>query len=232
MNRKQFIEYNKKNQYFNELKKTIETIDLISHPLIIIPFRGKPAPVVVRKLTQAQLSLCGEISLIETDKDKKKLKKLKTKDRIEYARVLHKIAEQSLIAPTYDQILSILKANKLNEKAQADLSQAKEKLKSCNITNERKKLEKEIDMLSVWIDLLLPEDFLSAVACIAWSINETDIKKVTDKILLESAILAKRGNDNPHDHVKDFVFTEFNKIDFDKRAWLLYDEELNKQKAG
>jgi len=215
-------------QTFNT-QDTIDKISQTKYPLIAIPFWGTTALVKLSRLTQAQISLCGDISLIETKKDKIKKKKIKNEDIIEYAKTMHRLAEQALISPTYEQIINIVGGNSVNEKARKELSAAKEKLKNCPLNSERKKLETEINQLTVWIDLLLPEDFLSAIVCYTLSVNETDIKKVIDKILLDSAILAERGHNSPADHVKDFVFTEFNKTDFNKRSWIALGEWREKQ---
>lgn len=216
-------------------KDIISPFEQAVYPVYFLSFHGKQVPVVLRKLTQAQLSNCGEFSLIETKKDRMlKNKKLKTKDLIEYGRVMHTIAEQSLVSPTYAQIMDMLKANDLYKNAYNQLNEARKKLQNCPLEKERRELEIRIDELTVWVDLLLPEDFLGGIITVALGINETDIKKVSDDLLFECALLAKRGHCNPVDHVKDFVFTEFNKKDFNRRAWQIYDEEMErlKQKAG
>ena len=50
-------------------------------------------------------------------------------------------------------------------------------------------------------------------------------------MLLEAAILAERGHNNPADHIHG-IFTDFMKDDINKRAWILLTEEREKNKNG
>jgi len=47
--------------------------------------------------------------------------------------------------------------------------------------------------------------------------------------LIEAAILAERGHDNPANHLNG-NFTDFMKDDINKRAWLLLEDERENKK--
>jgi len=203
------------------------------YPILLFPFHGVSVFAEVRELTRAQIFLCGDFSLIETLSDKMgKRKKTKLPDLVRYGEQMHRIVKMSLISPTYEQFLSIASDNSLVKTAKQELDRALKLLESCPYDKERRELEEQINRMKIQTDLLLPEDFCSAVACYALQINKTDIKDVADDLLLKSAILAKRGHDNPVDHAKGWIFSDFNRDDFNCRAWYLYDQEYNKKKAN
>ena len=75
----------------------------------------------------------------------------------------------------------------------------------------------------------LPKDFLSTITCYALGIEKSDIKEVTTNALMNAAVMAKMGNDNPSDHLKG-LFTDYMKDDINKRAWILFQEKNKKDK--
>jgi hypothetical protein len=87
----------------------------------------------------------------------------------------------------------------------------------------------------IWTDYLLPEDFTAFIASYALGIDKGDIKKVSEKMLLEAAALAEKGHDNPADHL-DGIWPEVQKgfylDDINKRAWQILQEYRDKHKKG
>lgn len=215
-----------------DIKKSLDKIEKARYPIIIVPFHGEPIPVKVQKLTQAQTLACGHISLIETfqDKIRKDLmsKKIQIKDICAYAETNTNIVKRALVSPTYEQIMKTIddgKAIKIKEQ----IEEAREKLNQLKPGPRKSALKTEIDGLKIWCDFILPEDFLASIVSFVLGIDESDIKELSEKTLIEAAILATRGNDNPADHIKGH-FTDFMRDDINKRAWLLLDEEREKNK--
>jgi hypothetical protein len=211
----------------------IEQIEAIEYPILFIPFHGTPVPVQVRELTQAQLMSCGNFSLIETLEDKIRMdsKKCKISDIVAYAERNHNIVKQALINPTYDQLFKIVGTNNKVKEAKKELAELKKKIGSTKSGPQRSKLEEEIDNMRIWCDLILPNDFMSYVVSHALGINKSDIKTISQNMLLDAAVLAERGHDNPADHI-DGRFTPFMKDDINKRAWFLLNQKRKENKPN
>jgi hypothetical protein len=202
-----------------------QDFEVAAFPILIAPFHGSPVPIKIRELTQAQILACGDFSLIETLEDKviSKHKKANIRDIIAYAERNHEVVKMSLVSPTYEQIFKIIGVKHNIKEAKKTLKELKEKLKQTKQSPQRSKLENEIDKLRIWYDLILPNDFMSFVVSYALGINKSDIKAVSEKMLLDAAILATRGNDNPADHIQG-KFTPFMKDDINRRAWYFLDK--------
>lgn len=197
------------------------------------PFHGAIIPIKLRELNQAQILSCGDFSLIETFEDKIRANtgKPTLKEMIAYADRHHAIAKLSLMCPTYDELLKIFEDDPKIEESRKNLDELKKELFKTPKGPQRSALEEEIDSLKIWIDLILPEDFLSFIVSFALGVDKSDIKKVTKSILLDAAILAHKGSDNPADHV-DGLFTPFMRDDINRRAWIIYDDWLREQTAS
>jgi hypothetical protein len=188
--------------------------------------------VKIRELTQAQIMACGEFSLIQTMADKIKQKKLKRHEIVAYAEQQHTVARAALVSPTYDEIIERI-GNGINIDARkTELAELKKKVEGLTPGPQRSALEEEIDSYRIWIDLILPDDFLGTIVAYSLGYNKSDIKLITEKMLLEAAWLAEKGHDNPHDHVGSGTFTDFNKYDIDRRAWMVLDDYRAEVKAG
>jgi hypothetical protein len=207
-------------------------LDIIAdaqYPIVTVPFAGAMVPVKLRELTQIQIQSCGDMSLIQTfaDKVRQKSSRVRMIDLLQYADRYHKIAELSLVAPTYDQIMRMFDRDRKVADARAQVEELKAKLRDTPNTSERRALEEEIDGLAIWCDLLLPEDFLGAIMSYALGIEKSDIKQVTEDMLLEAAMLAQRGGDNPADHL-DGRFSAFMRDDINRRAWVIHNKWVEK----
>jgi len=211
-----------------EQPSTLEILEEIKFPLIAAPFFGRRVIVKVQELTHAQILSIGAFSLIETFTDKVMRQEMGRRgsfsEVLEYAEKNHAICKETLVEPTYDEIFEAVGATPGLDEKKEELDRLSKMLEEAPVGRERRALEEQIDRLRVWIDLILPEDFVSWVVSYGLGINRSDIKKVTEEMLIQAAVLAEYGNDNPHDHI-DGNFTAFNKADIDQRAWVLWSEQ-------
>ena len=208
-----------------------EAIEFAAYPLLMAPFNGTPIPVKLRELNQAQILACGNFSLIETLEDKLRItsKKCKIKDIIAYSSRNDNIVKAALINPTYEQIYKIIGVNpKLEEKKEL-LKELKKQLHNAKPGPQRSALEEEIDTVRIWCDYLLPNDFISYIVSYTLGIDKSDIKTISQGMLLDAAVLAERGHDNPADHM-DGKFTPYMKDDINRRAWFLLAEKRKEKK--
>lgn len=212
-----------------------DKIEAIAYPIIFAPFFGAKIPIKLRELTQAQIMSCGDFSLIETFHDKvvNKSKQISPeallKNIDEYSKANHNVAKLSLVSPTYDEIIGIIKKCEIKD-IENELKIAKEKLRSAPAGKIKQELETEILKYDILLNLILPEDFLNFIVAYALGIDKSDIKLISEKMLIESALLAEKGHNNPADHIHG-RFTDFMKDDINKRAWLLLAEEREKRKG-
>lgn len=217
-----------------EASKSLEQIRDAKNQIILAPFHGVMVPVMVQELTEAQILACGNFSLIETFQDKINAKKMTTGKNllkvIEYTQTQHELCRRSLISPSYDQIIKAVSNSSVDD-AKKRINEQKEKLKSTPAGKERDELLLELDKLSIWADFILPSDFTGVIVAYALGIEKSDIKSVTREMLLEAALLAQRGKDNPADHIKG-AFTDFNRGDINRRAWIILEEEKKKNKGS
>jgi hypothetical protein len=216
------------------IDKTLNKIEKAQFPIIVVPFHGDPVEVMVRKLTQAQTLACGSISLIETFHDKVMKKSMAEKVRLgdicSYAERNTEILKKALVKPTYDQVLNMVADGKTIE-IKKQLEETREKLNDLKPGPKKSALLAEIDALKIWCEFILPEDFMAAIVSFTLGIDESDIKELSESMLLEAARLATNGHDNPSDHIHG-IFTDFMKDDINKRAWILLAEEREKNKNG
>ena len=203
----------------------VEMIADAQYPIVAVPFHGTIVTVKLRKLTQAQIRACGDFSLIQTFEDKVRAQSanLTMREINAYASRYHAIAEAVLVAPTYAEIMGIFDADSLVLASRAKLAELAVTLQGAPKGPRRAALQEEIEAARIWCDLVLPVDFLSAVMSYALGLEASDIDTLTREMLLDAAILAERGSDNPADHL-DGRFTAFMRDDINRRAWAIYAE--------
>ena len=198
----------------------------IAYPVIMAPFFGVMMPVKLRELTHAQISACGDFSLIETFEDKVQsmVKRTTTKESVDQIEIMTNVVRESLVSPKYDEILSIYDKDKKIIDARKRMKEIKEKIYLMKSGPQKSNLENELNIIRMQYEFLLPEDFIGFIWSYALGIDKSDIRKLSDKILLEAAVLAEKGHDNPADHI-DGKWPEFQKgfylSDINKRAWYL-----------
>jgi hypothetical protein len=190
---------------------------------IVAPFNGVEILVQVRCLNFTQLRACGNMSLLEISTEPKE--QLSTADIIEIKNQQEELMKQTLVYPTFDGIIeTITEADVVIQRDRKELQELRDLLETCPAKDPKRiQLEKVIDNLELSLGFLLPDDFAAAITSWAMGIDRTDIKKLTREILLEAAIMAAQGNDNPADHITG-VFTDFQREDINKNAWIIYAE--------
>lgn len=228
----------KNTQHSTSTQFNCDPIEFAKYPILFVPFHGTPVPVKIRELTEAQTRACGDFSLIETIHDRAlaKAKKVKLKDLVSYSERSHAIVKAALVCPTYNQIFDIIGTNDpLVQEKQKILDKLKEKLKKCPKGPQRSALEEEILSSKIWCNYLLPSDFTSYITAYSLGIDKSDIKLVSEKMLLDASILAEKGHNDPAKYI-DGLFTPFMKNDINRRAWYILaqkkEEIARKQKSS
>ena len=195
-------------------------------PCIMAPFMGTPVPVIVNRLTFAQIRACGDFSLIQTISDIiGKKRKLSPAEMVSYAEVQYNVVRAALKSPSYDEIMSLNHYDILRKNAEAEIVGIKEAIHELPVGPKRDKYQLEYDTLRMEYEFLLPVDFVSYILSYALQIDDTDIKLISEDMLFEAAARAKSGSGNPSDHLPG-NFTDFNRVDINNRAMVVYHQRM------
>lgn len=195
-------------------------------PCIMAPFMGSVVPVIVSRLSFAQIRSCGDFSLIETISDViQKKKKMSASEMVVYAEMQYEVVKAALVSPTYDEIMSLNEYDILRKSAETEIKETGAIIDDLPVGPKRDKLQLEYDALKMKYEFLLPADFVSFIFSYALRIDETDIKLVSEDMLYEAAIRAKNGSGNPSDHLPG-TFSDFNKVDINNRAMIIYAKRM------
>lgn len=204
---------------------TCDRAEAAAFPILFIPFHGKKIAVKIRQLTHAQLRACGEFSLIPDFHNKLNAKRLKMRDLVQYAEIQHNIVKAALVMPTYDQLIDHLGKTPGLQDRKKELNELKKKLEYAPRGHQRAVLEEEIESMRIWIDLILPDDFIGFIVAEETGVNKSEIQKLTEDMLLDAAILAEKGYKRPSEIIAvDGFWTPFMLADIDKRAWMVLAE--------
>jgi hypothetical protein len=184
-------------------------------------------------LSDIECQAIGSFSPIESDEYKWSKAQVKTtwSEALAYAQKNVKICQASLVSPSYDEIFALVGKRSFNESVRVEIKRINAMLEDMHPGPALKELEEIRDSLILAWDVILPDDFMAAVVVHALQIAKTDIKKVTEDMLYEAAILAERAHAAPHDYIHG-VFSDFNTRDIDLRAWIVYEtrqEELREE---
>ncbi len=208
-------------------QETLNRVSALASPLLYAPFGGGHIWVKLRNLTSVQLRCCGDFSLIQSRVANRKKPSLK--DIIYASNVQHAVVKESLLSPTYDELVDAMGfTNKIAEHKKA-IAEMREKLLGTGSGPKRKQLEDEINLHEQWTENILYNDFTEFVFNFAVKKDESDIGKVSEEMLVRFAMLAERGHDNPaaHAHGK---FTDFNYEDINEQAWAALDDARERNK--
>ena len=211
--------------------KVLEIIKANTERILFFPWNGTPVPVKIRMLNKTQIDSCGDFSLLSDRLASEDASPLEFSDLITIKNIQEKLLERSIVEPTFKEILNVAGASDLVTSIREQLSIHKATLKTKGNPKDKeyREIEAEIDSLELYLGFLLPDDFMASITEYILQLNNTDINLVSQDMLLESAFLAKRGNDNPSDHI-DGIFTEHQKSDINKTAWIIYDRFLEQEK--
>lgn len=197
--------------------KASALVGKLKFPIVKAPFADGEIIVKLNRLTYVQIRSCGDFSLIESNQNKLRKKKLKVKDLIDVTRLQHAIAREALVSPSYDELIAECVPEGLIARHEAVIAECREQLNGIKPGPRQVELLEEIDKRELWTKWPLPNNFLAFVFDFAVSNDTSDIKKVFDDLLLEAAISAEKGHDNPVDHIEG-NFTGFNREDINRRA--------------
>lgn len=158
---------------------------------------------------------------------------MKMRDIVAYADLQHKIVKAALVEPTYDDIMEKLGGQADLQSRKNVLDELKKKLEFTPRGTQRSVLEEEIESARIWIDLILPEDFIGYIVAEATGVNQSEIRNISEEMLIDAAALAEKGSKRPSEIIAaDGFWTPFMLADIDKRAWLaLYDYRENHKKT-
>lgn len=198
-------------------------------PLLMLPFNGRLMPFRIRELRGDQILTLGNISLIETFHDKlAKQRKPTLLEMNEYVERQHLVCKLAMYAPTYDEVLAEIAPGFDFKALDDELKGIKEVFKTLKDGPDKKALQDKYNALEIQYKFILPGDFMGSVLDYALDITKSGIKKVTSEALLQAAILATRGHDNPSDHIDKALLKPHHIVDFDNRAWVEFDREQEK----
>ena len=210
-----------------------------AYQTIIAPFNEMEVPVVVRCPNPTQLRACGSFSIIDIRDEVDKIEQAKEKvpDAI-IADMVDKqeaILKETLVSPTYEEIVNdVYGQDGWYQELKENLKKVEAMIVNVKEPAERGILVTRLRMLKMQSGFMLPNDFTAFVVAWALNIDRSDIKKITKTMLLDAAILATRGHDNPSDHLIG-NFNEYHYDEINKQAWVVYNEfEENKrqEKSG
>ncbi len=199
-----------------------------------VPFHGVPIWMKLRCLNQTQFMAVNNLTAIDirTKKEKKKQKKMYLDELIDIYNNQEALVEACLVTPTFQEIIDIImeEDNVLQRKKQ-EFKEVNKLLEEIDIKDKKyKELKKKADNLELFLGFLLPNDMMGFISSWSQGIDITDIKRLSRKLLLESAILAKNGNNNPSDNLSG-IFTDIQKNDINKAAWVIYNEYMEDKQA-
>ncbi len=218
-------------------KPTIQTEEMklyeASYPLIIAPWHGIQTPIRLRKLTATQALSCGDFGMIELWEDKIKNRGVPTiEEMAAYAERHDKLCKLAMVKPSYDEAMKIAGAHIDSKDIDRQLSEIKALFDRLEALPQKdhvmlKKLREQYASIELQSKFILPADFTAYVVNYTLGISESDIKKVTEDMLYNAAVLATRGHDNPSDHLTG-IFTDLMTREIDNRAWIIFDERTKK----
>jgi len=214
----------------------LELAESAKYPILMAPFYESEIPIMVRELSHIDCMAIGEFSLINDFHNSIKSGKLTTKKMREYIIMQHKIVEAALVKPAYQDMIDAVTVHEPIEKIKEKIKELDEKISQLKQGPARSKLEDELSILDIQINMPFPAEFTAFVESYALGYNKTDIKKISEDILRNAAIMAELGGDNPADHIGgrferwpgDKLFIE----DINRRARLIRAKDKEEQGAA
>jgi hypothetical protein len=194
-----------------------------------VPFAGVKVWCELRTLNATQMEACGSFSLIELNDEKEE--KTPRSALIAMRNSQERLAREVLVRPSFEEIETmLLGADLVSVRKRAELEEIKKAdLSSCTAA-EKAEIERDIDRLELSLAFILPEDTMGFLTSWALGVDVSDIKKLNHAALLDAAILAVNGHNDPHDHISG-TFTDRDPKDIDKTAWFVYNEHQKEMEA-
>jgi hypothetical protein len=214
----------------------LELAESAKYPILMAPFYQSEIPVMVRELSHIDCMTIGEFSLIDDFHTSIKSGKMSMKKMREYVILQHKIVKMALVKPGYQDIIDSVTTHEPIEQIKEQIKELDEKINALKPGPARSKLEDELAVLDIQINMPLDPAFASFIEAYALGYNKTDIKKISEDILRNAAVMAELGGDNPADHIGgrferwpgDKLFIE----DINRRARLIRAKDKEEQGAA
>ena len=208
---------------------SLEVIRGAKFHLVQVPFNGTPVWCELRCLNATQMLALGNFSNIKHSETTENPTRRQIIDLRNYQ---ERLIRAVMNKPKYDDIATLVGMHDfvIKEK-QKELDEIKEEVKQHGESwpmQQQHEVKKKIDALELFIGFILPEDTFGFLTSWAHGNDISDIQKLSEDQLLEAAILAENGKNNPHDHIRG-VFTDHNMRDIDLKAWALYEDYKNKK---
>lgn len=197
-------------------KDGLEVIKANTEMLLALPWNGSLGLFKVRMLNAVQIRACGSFSTLDAVASETKTE-MSLEEVIELKNMQEALFRASLVSPTYDEINEYLGTTDMVVHMRETVAECRALLREVDDLEESKKLANEIETLEIQCAFLYPDDFTATLTSILLQKDNTDIRKVTKEMLLEWAIFAEKGDDNPADHAEG-VFTEFQREDINRYA--------------
>ena len=197
-------------------KDGLEVIKANTEMLLALPWNGSFGLFKVRMLNAVQIRACGSFSTLDAVASETKTE-MSLEEVIELKNMQEALFRASLVSPTYDEINEYLGTTDMVVHMRETIAECRTLLREVEDLEESKKLANEIETLEIQCAFLYPDDFTATLTAILLQKDNTDIRKVTKEMLLEWAIFAEKGDDNPADHAEG-VFTEFQREDINRYA--------------
>lgn len=197
-------------------KDGLEVIKANTEMLLALPWNGSFGLFKVRMLNAVQIRACGSFSTLDAVASETKTE-MSLEEVIELKNMQEALFRASLVSPTYDEINEYLGTTDMVVHMRETIAECRTRLREVEDLEESKKLANEIETREIQCAFLYPDDFTATLTAILLQKDNTDIRKVTKEMLLEWAIFAEKGDDNPADHAEG-VFTEFQREDINRYA--------------
>ena len=195
---------------------------------VLVPFNGSQIWCQLRCLNATQLNACGAVTLIEAIKNKDE--KMDMNKVIDIRNIQEKIVRDTLNNPTFEQLETmIFKEDNVMAKYKKELDEIEKTDKSTLTPEQKKEVEGHIERLRLYTGFVLPEDTFAFLTSWGLGLDVSDIKKINEDQLLEAAILATRGNDNPSDHINGFSLTDRDREDINKCSWAIHGDFMHRK---
>jgi hypothetical protein len=197
---------------------------------ICVPFNRTPVWCYVTCLNMIQIKSCGNLTCLYELFNQNQEKEPDLIKIIEYKNAQEALVKLTMIKPTYDEICGMVtESNFLISEKTAELEEINKIINTLKPGKEKKELQKQADQIEYYLGFLLPDDAMAFITAWALGIEITDIKKLDRRILLDAAIMAANGKNNPTDHLTG-IFTDFQKDDINKNAWYFYNQYMEDKK--
>lgn len=179
--------------------------------------------IQLRTSNQTQLDACGATSLIEKVG---KIEESTQDELLDIRNTMESICKITMNNPTFDEFVQMVTdSDMVHSHKRLEI----ERLKAIDCTGmsatEKNVIDEKLIEHEMHLAFLLPENTFDFIVRWALGADVSDIKKVSHNKLLEAAILATNGHNDPHDHMSG-CFTDRDKSDLDKSAWCIYNEHM------